>query len=123
MIVCLAAFAVVGAALIAFGARLGRRAFLVGAVPAAAATVWVAAQLREVSDGRAVTEHAGWVGELGLGVDLRLDGLAATMSLIVTVIGVAVVVYASRYFAPDARDLGRLAGLLVLFGGSMLGLV
>src|SRR5690606_18259456 len=37
--------------------------------------------------------------------------------------GLAVLVYASRYFEPDARDLGRLAGLLVLFGGSMLGLV
>jgi multicomponent Na+:H+ antiporter subunit A len=123
MIVCLAAFAVVGGLLIGFGARLGRRAFLVGALPAAAATIWVAAQLGEVTDGRAVTEHAGWVGDLGLGVDLRLDGLAATMSLIVTVIGVAVFVYASRYFAPEARDLGRLAGLLVLFGGSMLGLV
>ena len=45
------------------------------------------------------------------------------MSLIIAAVGVAVLVYASSYFAPDARDLGRLAGLLVLFGGSMLGLV
>lgn len=62
-------------------------------------------------------------GRLGLAVNLRLDGLAATMSLIVAVVGVTVIVYAARYFARDAPDLGRLAGLLVLSGGSMLGFV
>ena len=45
------------------------------------------------------------------------------MSLIVAGVGVLVFVYAARYFAADAPDLGRLAGLLVLFAGSMLGLV
>jgi multicomponent Na+:H+ antiporter subunit A len=63
------------------------------------------------------------VGRLGLSIDLRLDGLALTMSLIVSAVGVAVLCYAARYFRADAPDLGRLAGLLVLFGGSMLGLV
>ena len=45
------------------------------------------------------------------------------MSLVIGGVGVAVLFYAARYFAPEAPDLGRLAGLLVLFGGSMLGLV
>ena len=123
MIVLLASFAVVGASLVAFGARAGRRAFTVGAVPAVAATLWVAWQLGGIIDGSPVTERAVWVDALGLSVDLRLDGFAATMSLIITAVGVAVLFYARRYFAPDAPDLGRLAGLLVLFGGSMLGLV
>ena len=123
MIVSLAACALVGLGLIAYGGRWGPRAFLVGALPLAGAAVWVAAQLGDVTAGRPVTEEAGWVGELGLRLELRLDGLAATMSLIVTVVGVAVLVYASRYFSADARDLGRLAGLLVLFAGAMLGLV
>jgi multicomponent Na+:H+ antiporter subunit A len=123
MIGCLAAFAAIGIGLLAFGARLGRRAFLVAAVPAAGTTVWVAAQLGRIADGDPVEQTAGWVGGLDLRVDLRLDGLAATMSLIIAAVGVAVLVYAARYFAPDARDLGRLAGLLALFAGAMIGLV
>jgi multicomponent Na+:H+ antiporter subunit A len=123
MIVLLAAFAVVGLALVACGSRLGRRAFIVGALPAVAAAAWVAARIGRVADGAPVIERAAWVGQLGLSIDLRLDGFAATMSLIIAVIGVAVFVYAGRYFAADAADLGRLAGLLSLFAGSMLGLV
>lgn len=123
MVASLAAFAAAGIALVAFGARLGRRAFLVAAVVPAAVALWLAAQLGRVSGGSVVQERVRWVDGLRLGIDLRLDGLALTMSLIITVIGVAVLVYAASYFASDARDLGRLAGLLVLFGGSMLGLV
>lgn len=123
MILLLVAFALVGVMLIGFGARLGRYAFLVGAVPAAVATVWVTAQLGEVTEGSAVTDSAAWVPTLALAIDLRLDGPAATMSLIIAGIGVAVFVYAAWYFPADAPDLGRLAGLLVLFCGSMLGIV
>ena len=122
MIATLILFAVLGAGLVAFGARLGRRAFVVGAIAPGAATVWVITQLDSVTNGRPVTERLRWIGELGLSLDLRLDGLAATMSLLVAAVGVAVLVYAPRYFPPDAPDLGRLAGLLVLFGGAMLGL-
>ena len=123
MRISLLAFATVGLALVAFGGRLGRRAFLVGAAPAAAFAVWIASQLGVIGDGVVRTERVGWIGPLDLSVDLRLDGFAATMSLIVSVVGVLVLVYASRYFAADAKDLGRLAGLLVLFAGSMIGLV
>jgi multicomponent Na+:H+ antiporter subunit A len=119
----LTAFATIGVALVAFGGRLGRRAFLVAALVPAAVTIWLASQLGPITEGSMVQERVGWVDGLGLSVDLRLDGLALTMSLIITIVGVAVLGYAARYFAPDARDLGRLAGLLVLFGGSMLGLV
>jgi multicomponent Na+:H+ antiporter subunit A len=123
VIVTLAAFAVIGLVLVAFGGRLHRNAFLVGAVPLAGAAAWAAAQLGAVVDGRPRVEHASWVAGLDLAVDLRLDGLAVTMTLVVAVVGVAVMVYAWRYFEADAPDLGRLAGLLVLFAGSMLGVV
>ena len=119
----LVVFAVLGCCLIAIGARLGRTAFLVGAIPFAAVAVWTFAQLADVTAGHALEEHLPWAGRLGLSVDLRLDGLAATMSLIISLVGAAVMIYAARYFSPDAPDLGRLAGLLVLFGGSMLGVV
>jgi multicomponent Na+:H+ antiporter subunit A len=123
VIVSLLSFAVVGVALIAFGERLGLRAFLAGAVVPAATFVWLCTQLGQVTDGTPPTEHFGWVRDVGLTVDLRLDGLAATMSLIVCGVGVLILLYSARYFAADARDLGRLAGLLVLFAGSMLLLV
>jgi len=116
-------FAVVGALLIASGARLGRVAFAVGAIPMASALAWTGVHLGDVTSGRAVTEHVSWVPSLGLSLDLRLDGLAATMTLIVTGIGLLVLWYAARYFDAATADLGRLAGLLVLFAGAMVGVV
>ncbi len=116
-------FGVVGALLISFGARLGRGALLLGAVPMVCSLVWTAAHVGGVIDGDEVFEHLTWVQGLGLGLDLRLDGLAATMTLIVSGIGVLVMWYASRYFSRTAADLGRLAGLLVLFAGAMVGVV
>lgn len=123
MLTSLAVFALVGVGLVAFGSRLGRAAFVVAALPLAATAVWAGAQLPHVADGGTEAAHLDWVGALNLSLDLRLDALSVTMTLIVCVIGVAVCVYAAGYFEPDAPDLGRLAGLLVLFAGSMLGLV
>ena len=123
MIVSLLSFALVGVALVAFGERLGLRAFLIGAAVPAATFVWLCTQLGQVTDGTPPTEQFEWVPAVGLTVDLRLDGLAATMSLIVCGVGVLILLFSAQYFAADARDLGRLAGLLVLFAGSMLLLV
>ncbi|WP_421121724.1 hydrogen gas-evolving membrane-bound hydrogenase subunit E [Aquihabitans daechungensis] len=123
MILFLLTFGLVGLALIAFGSRLGRNAFVVAAVPTGAAAAWVALQVGALADSPPVTARVVWVRQLGLVLDLRLDGFAATMSLIITTVGVLVFVYARSYFARDAADLGRLAGLLTLFAGSMLGLV
>jgi multicomponent Na+:H+ antiporter subunit A len=123
VIVCLIAFAILGAALMTWGGPLGPRAFLVAAIAPAAAAIWVATQLAGVTRDDPLTEHVRWVGGLDLDIALRLDGIAGTMSLVISVVGVAVLCYAFCYFAPDAPDLGRLAGLLVLFAGSMLGLV
>jgi len=123
MIISLISFGVVGFGLLLFGERLGLRAFLAAAVVPAATLVWACTQLGAVTDGTPPTEHFAWVRDLGLSVDLRLDGLAATMTLIVCGVGVLVLVYAAHYFDAEARDLGRLAGLVVLFAGSMLLLV
>src|SRR3954451_21830787 len=121
MILLLAVVAAVGVGLVAIGAPLGRRAFLVAAAPLALVGVWVTTQLGGVVDGRPPTAYANRGDGLGLTIDLRLDGAAAIMTLVVTVVGVAVLFYATRYFSGDAPDLGRLAGLLVLFAGAMVG--
>jgi multicomponent Na+:H+ antiporter subunit A len=118
----LVAHAVVGAALVFGAPALRRRAFLLGAVPMAAALAYVAARSGDLAHGGAVTESTSWVAGLDLAVDLRLDGFGRLMVVIVSGIGVAVMLYAARYFGDTVRA-GRVAGLLVLFSGSMLGLV
>jgi multicomponent Na+:H+ antiporter subunit A len=123
VIAALALYAAVGVALIACGARLGRRAFAIGALPPAVSAVWALARLGGVVDGRILTQHATWVGGLDLALDLRFDALAATMTLVVAVVGVLVMAYSAWYFPARDVDLGRLAGLLVLFAGAMVGVV
>lgn len=113
----------VGLAIIGLGDRVGRRAFLVGAVPPAAVVVWLLSRIGALGDGRVLTESTVWAEQLGLSVDLRLDGFAALMVALVSGLGVVVMAYASRYFPPRRDGLGRLVGLLVCFSGSMLGLV
>jgi multicomponent Na+:H+ antiporter subunit A len=102
--------------------RLGRRALLVGVVAPAAVVVWLAGVVGGVLDGDPVTASAAWVPALGLGVDLRLDAFAALMVVLVSGIGVLVFAYGWHYVAGSASA-GRVAGLLTLFAGSMLGVV
>ncbi|HUR23692.1 MAG TPA: hydrogen gas-evolving membrane-bound hydrogenase subunit E [Acidimicrobiales bacterium] len=123
MVAILALFGLVGIFLIAFGERVGRSSLLVATIAPAVSAAWVCLRLPDVIAGRVVSQQASWVGGLGLAVDLRLDGMAATMTLIVSGIGVLILVYAYAYFDVDTADLGRLAGLLVLFAGAMVGLV
>ncbi|HEX7097086.1 MAG TPA: hydrogen gas-evolving membrane-bound hydrogenase subunit E, partial [Acidimicrobiales bacterium] len=123
VIALLALHAAFGLVIITFGSRVGRHGFALGAIPLVATLVWFLFQADNVLDGDAVTSSTSWVGTLGLSIDLRLDGFAALMLLLVAGIGAGVFAYSLRYFPPVAPGLGRLAGLLVLFAGSMLGLV
>jgi multicomponent Na+:H+ antiporter subunit A len=87
-----------------------------------AAVGWAIANAGRVLDGEAVTQRVSWVPELGLTIDLRLDGFGLLMVALVSGIGVLIFAYARWYFA-DRPGLGRFAGLLVAFSGAMLGLV
>ncbi|HZA86418.1 MAG TPA: proton-conducting transporter membrane subunit, partial [Acidimicrobiales bacterium] len=122
MTLVLVAHLVVGLGIMVGATRLGRAAFLVGALPMVAAVGLAAALGSGVLDGQPATESTTWVGQLNLAVDLRLDGFGLLMVLIVSGIGVAVMAYGVSYFPPSDRS-ARIAGLLVLFSGSMLGLV
>ena len=123
MVVSLLAFAAVGGGLLLWGRRLGRNAFVLAAVVPAVSGLWLLANSPSVVRGAPILEGATWVHGLGLAIDLRLDGMALTMSLLVVGIGVLVLLYARQYFDADAPDLNRAAGLLVLFAGAMVGLV
>lgn len=119
----LAAYLAVGVALMAFGGRLGRRAFFVACLPQLLALAWLLPRLGGIIDGHVETERVTWVPALHLNLDLRVDALAATMTLVVAAVGVLVFWYAHGYFGSDAPVHGPLAGLLVLFAGAMIGLV
>ncbi|MFT0761853.1 Na+/H+ antiporter subunit A [Scrofimicrobium sp. R131] len=100
----------------------GRQAFLPLALAPLSAVGWALAHTQQAFH-QPVVEQLNWVPALGLTVAFRLDVLSWLMMLIVGGVGALVMVYASRYFAPDARSLGRFAGVFVAFAGSMLGLV
>jgi multicomponent Na+:H+ antiporter subunit A len=114
---------VVGVAVVAAGQRLGRRGTLVGLVAPVATLAWLATKSSALLDGGTHVERVEWIPALGLGFDLRVDGFSALMILLVSGIGTLVFTYSSRYLPTTGPRVGRLAGLLVLFAGAMLGLV
>lgn len=101
---------------------LGVRVFLAAAIVPAATVVWAAAQARRVVEGEALVESFGWVGGLGLDIQLRLDGFALLFVFLVSGIGLLVFAYSRWYLSEDPRN-GRLAATLLAFAGAMLGLV
>jgi multicomponent Na+:H+ antiporter subunit A len=123
IVVLLALHCVVGVAVVALHHRLGRWGFAVAALPAVATLVAVATEIGSILDGTPVIEEHEWVPELGLDIVLRLDAFAALMMFLVSGIGVLVCVYAIGYFSHPKPGTGRLAGLMTLFAGAMLGVV
>ncbi len=124
MLLLLVLHALTGIGIIAANGRLGRRAgAALGAVPAAATLIWLIIRLPGVLDGEVVEESTGWISQLSLTLDLRLDGFGALMVLLVSGIGVLVFWYSASYFSDRTPDLGRLLGLLTLFSGAMVGVV
>ncbi|MGW4834454.1 Na+/H+ antiporter subunit A [Streptomyces globisporus] len=103
--------------------RLGRRAFLVLALPPAAATVWAFTQWRTAAAGDAVTWSWKWIPDYDVGLDLRLDALSELMVLMAAGVGALVLVYCASYFRDDTPQLARFAGNLLAFAGAMLALV
>jgi multicomponent Na+:H+ antiporter subunit A len=103
--------------------RWGRQAFLALALVPAVSFGWVMAQLATVTGGGEVRETTPWVPALDLAVTLRLDALALALSALVTGVGALVLLYCARYFEPGDEGMGRFAGNLTAFAGSMLGLV
>lgn len=122
MTALLVGHAVIGLVIALSARQLRRAAFAVGAVPMLLTLVYAAWHAGGVLEGAPVTEDLTWVGSLDLSVSLRLDGFGLLMTLVIAGIGVAVMAYGALYF-PDGDRPARIAGLLVLFAGSMLGVV
>ena len=122
MVVLLALHAVVAVVATGAGRRLGRHAFWVCAIAPGATLAWIAARAGRVLEDRPVVEGVRWVPDVGLGLDLRLDGFSLLMAGLVSGVGVLILLYSRSYFADDAA-VGRFAGTLTAFAGVMLGLV
>src|SRR5512138_890282 len=110
------------AAVLAGRRRLGRAAWLVGALGPVAVLVWLAANAARLAGGEAVEARAEWVRGLALSLDLRVDAFAALMLVLVAGIGALVFAYARRYFGPTPRAASA-AAVLALFAGAMTGVV
>jgi multicomponent K+:H+ antiporter subunit A len=59
---------------------------------------------------------------LGLDLAFRLDGLGLLFSLLILGIGILIIIYA-RYYLSERDDMGRFYAYLMMFMGSMLGIV
>jgi multicomponent Na+:H+ antiporter subunit A len=68
------------------------------------------------------TESWEWIGELGLRIDLALDGMATLMVLVISLLGAIVLWYSIDYFS-DHIAYVRFVGIFVIFAGAMSGLV
>ncbi|MEU1123789.1 Na+/H+ antiporter subunit A [Streptomyces sp. NPDC005899] len=103
--------------------RLGRYAFVVLALPPAAATAWAATRWTDTASGGAVTWSWEWIGTYDVSLALRLDALAELMVLLAAGVGMLVLLYCASYFTDDSPRLASFAGNLLAFAGAMLALV
>ena len=92
MLALLLLFGLTAVALPLLTPRLGTKAFLVGAIPSAAAFVFTFTQTAPAL-GRGVQERFSYLPQLGFALDLRLDALSWTLSLVVTGVGALVLLY------------------------------
>ncbi|MCB5186665.1 monovalent cation/H+ antiporter subunit A [Methylobacillus caricis] len=114
----------IGAAFTTVSTRLGRYSSAWVAVITAAASLSLLLPLaHDVMAGQTIIQHASqWVPSLGLNIAFRLDGLSLLFTLMILLIGLVVIIYARYYLSP--RDsMGRFYAYLLLFMGSMLGIV
>jgi multicomponent K+:H+ antiporter subunit A len=72
--------------------------------------------------GETIVQHLPWIPEAGIAITLRLDGLGLLFALLILCIGLLVILYA-RYYLAEGDCLGRFYAYLLLFMGSMLGIV
>ncbi|MFZ0107226.1 MAG: monovalent cation/H+ antiporter subunit A, partial [Thiobacillus sp.] len=113
----------VGALLVALASRFGRShsAWAAGAVTLAA-ILWLAPSVHLPFDGLTLIQQQDWMPALGLNLYFRLDGLALLFAGLILGIGLLIVLYA-RYYLSERDSMGRFYSYMMLFMGSMLGIV
>jgi len=99
-----------------------RRVALLAALGPATALGLLLAAWPQVRAGELLLSGMSWVPAVGLNLTFMLDGLGFMFALLVLAIGLLVILYAHHYLGPD-EDPRRFFGLLLVFMGSMLGVV
>ncbi|WP_178862483.1 monovalent cation/H+ antiporter subunit A [Thiomicrorhabdus cannonii] len=112
-----------GALLAAYVARFNR---LAAAYTSGAVTLTTLALLAPALSlpfgGETLIQSWTWIESIGLHFAFRLDGLALLFALLILVIGLLVIIYA-RYYLNPKDCMGRFFAYLLMFMGSMLGIV
>lgn len=103
--------------------RFGRRAFAIIAALPAATAIWTAFQAPKILGGQVAVETTEWIPTLEVGFNFRMDALAWSMAMLVSVVGALVLLYCTWYFKNSEPGLSRFAVLLLTFAGVMFGLV
>ena len=98
--------------------RIGWWAVAVALVPFAL----MASFLPSVSQGARFSMSAAWVPELGVNLSFLVDGVSLLFALIVAGIGALILAYSHYYLKPEENRV-RFYALMLLFMGSMLGIV
>ena len=101
--------------------RRGRCALLAACAPALALALLLS-HAPAVFDGEVVQAGGAWLPAIGLNLTFMLDGFGFLFALLVLAIGLLVILYAHYYLSPE-DDASRFLSLLLLFMGSMLGVV
>jgi multicomponent K+:H+ antiporter subunit A len=113
----------IGAMLVAFLARQGRT--VIAWTTAGTTALALAALTPSIIDsfaGETTLDRLRWVPAAGLDLSFRMDGLGMLFTLLILVIGLLVILYA-HYYLSERDSLSRLYTYLLLFMGSMLGVV
>ncbi|MFA5522380.1 MAG: monovalent cation/H+ antiporter subunit A [Castellaniella sp.] len=123
LLILLLALPFAGSAIAAFLPSNARNleAWLAGFVALVCAMV-VIIHFPAVQAGQVPSVSMAWLPGLGVNFSIRLDGYAWLFSLIVTVMGLLIVVYARYYMSPE-DPVPRFFSFLLAFMGSMLGVV
>ncbi|NYT61837.1 monovalent cation/H+ antiporter subunit A [Alcaligenaceae bacterium] len=79
-------------------------------------------QFPHVADGQVVKTVIPWMPSLGVNFTLRMDGYAWLFSMIITIMGALIVLYARYYLSPQ-DPVPRFFAFFQAFMGSMLGVV
>ncbi len=119
----LVAIPFLGSALVAWAGNHGRlrSAYAAGAV-SLSALLLLMPSISAVMQGETLLWHYDWLNAAGLTLSFRLDGLGLLFALMILVIGLLVILYA-RYYLAENDPMGRFYAYLLLFQGSMLGVV
>jgi multicomponent K+:H+ antiporter subunit A len=113
----------IGAGLAAWVSRFGRlqSAWMAGGV-ALASMAALAPSVTAPFLGETLVQRIPWIPALRLDLAFRLDGLGLLFALMILGIGLLVILYA-RYYLAERDCMGRFYCYLLLFMGSMLGIV